>query len=556
MRRGTTHLGLLVSLAAAGCATLIGFPDYNTGGAGAAGGSATGGSHPAASMTSSTGTVSTGGSPPACVDGTPCYEGLDGTEGVGDCKGGTLSCEGGVPSCSDVRPMVQSCGGGEDTNCDGLSLCTGALRWARGALPAAMPTTVAAGLDGTVASIGITGNTDGEVVVSTFDARGRSCWSAATTFGGAMAKAHPLYAAISGSKRTADGKPTQVICDPDGGGLAASTVIAGHATSAMDFGMGPIANKGSEDGFVAVVDPTGKVAWGTLFGSPGAADRAAGVAIGPKGEIYLGGYVEGPITLAPGCTATNQMGATPNAFVAKLGPDGACAWIKTFTGNSAGTDLGLGSDGNLVVVGRFFGTLGYDGKTIPAAPTMNNTFVAKVSAADGSLAAPLVGVDVANLTDPRLALAPDGSVFVAGDFMGGIASKCTAPTMQQAYLLRFNPSLTADPPSCYYGNSDAVGTFGVAVDGAGSIVLALTSPGPIQSAGFTGGPVGPAVLNVIKLDNAFGNHVWAVSEGTQGLALPGAIAVDGMGGVAITGSALQAFGGLSHVGTFVIELAP
>jgi hypothetical protein len=153
---------------------------------------------------------------------------------------------------------------------------------------------------------------------------------------------------------------------------------------------------------------------------------------------------------------------------------------------------------------------------------------------------------------------PADDVFVVGNFAGNIANTCTGPTTQQAYLVPLNPMLGVGTPRCYFGGQNVV-AFGIAVDGAGSVVLALTSNGAIQSSGFAGATVGPAVLNVLKLDAKWDNFRWAASSGKVSLAIQTAIAVDGMGDVLVTGATSQGFdagGAAVGVGTFVFELAP
>jgi Tol biopolymer transport system component len=60
-----------------------------------------------------------------CNDGDsrPCYGGPDGTEGVGECKGGTQECTGGSwGSCEgQVLPEAENCTDSKDNDCDGLT---------------------------------------------------------------------------------------------------------------------------------------------------------------------------------------------------------------------------------------------------------------------------------------------------------------------------------------------------------------------------------------------------------------------------------------------------
>src|SRR5262249_55163856 len=154
--------------------------------------------------------------------------------------------------------------------------------------------------------------------------------------GGAMAL--PLGAAISGGASTADGKPTQAICNGGGDagtGLGASTIVVGLAKSMMSFEGAAQPYVSGTDAFIASVGPDGKVAWGTLFGTSGD-DRIQGVAVGPAGVVYVTGYVEGAVTLG-GCSfGAGGTPGSPAAFVAMLAADdGTCKWANSFTGNAA-----------------------------------------------------------------------------------------------------------------------------------------------------------------------------------------------------------------------------
>jgi hypothetical protein len=571
MSRKLARVVLVAALAAGGCAEIIGFPDYGSPASGGAGGAGT--TTTTSTATATTATTTTGSGGQGCAGkGTPCYDGLDDTEGVGSCKGGVVSCDdAGAPSCDDVRPTTQTCGSSPtDENCDGMTSCTGAFRWSVDAIPATT-SAVTAGADGTVAVVGASTATAGSVLVSTFDARGRSCWGAPAMVG-KSGTLTPLGVALSGAKHTADGKLTQVTCQGSAG-LAASTVVFGYATGNVDFGSGTQSNAGEEDAFVAVVDPTGSVVWGQLFGSSGS-DRVAGAAVDASGNIYVTGYVEGPAGLGP-CGLEQDGGANgdPNTFVAKLGPDGSCAWATTWTGNLAGTGIAIGPDDNLVVIGRFFDTIDFGGGTMLAAgPATNNTFVVRVSATTGVLVGSPVTIDVDNGNDPAVAVGPDNGVFVAGTFTGTYTTpggSCSAAT-QQAYLQVLDPTLVQEHPRCYSSTSDAgavsVGSFGVVVDGAGDVVIGLSSSAPVL--GYAN-PIDAGGLILVKLIAPYDAPLWTRSFGTTATVTPGlvtsyiaggALAVDGMGFVAITASpsAPIDLGGATTAatGAFVLDLAP
>jgi len=64
----------------------------------------------------------------------------------------------------------------------------------------------------------------------------------------------------------------------------------------IDFGTGPLAKKGSEDGFVLRLDADGQTKWASLIGGDGA-DHWGAATTKDDGSIVLAGTIEGPIDL-------------------------------------------------------------------------------------------------------------------------------------------------------------------------------------------------------------------------------------------------------------------
>jgi hypothetical protein len=112
----------------------------------------------------------------------------------------------------------------------------------------------------------------------------------------------------------------------------------------------------------------------------------------------------------------------------------------------------------------------------------------------------------------------------------------------------------------------SVGSFGVVVDGAGDVVIGLSSSAPVL--GYAN-PIDAGGLILVKLIAPYDAPLWTRSFGTTATVTPGlvtsyiaggALAVDGMGFVAITASpsAPIDLGGATTAatGAFVLDLAP
>ncbi len=570
--RSSALVALLAVASTAGCAKIIGLADYSEGDTTSTGSSHTsqassstsgsGGTGGATASSSSSGggsSVSSGGGDAAsssagtggsdgCVDGAPCYFGLDGTAGIGSCKTGTTTCQAGVATCDDVRPMVQLCAASSpDDDCEGASVCTGRYRWAEASVPASAAA-VAAGLDGTVAFAG-TASDGMSFYADAFDARGRRCWALPAVYGGGGAFAVKAVA-ISGAKRTPDGRVAAARCDGSPSPLAASTVIAGSSTGDIDLGHGPIPNAGGTDAFVTVLDTAGQVAWGTTFGGAGD-DSIDAVAIGPAAEIYLAGRVSTGLT---GISCPTP-GAGPGAFVAKLGADGACAWMEVFNGPGFATGLAVDASGRVVVSGRLTGSVDFEG-TMLDPPSGDAGFVARLTS-DGLLEAGPVSLACATDASPLVAVTPASDVLTLCSIEAGSACGGTAGAPSLAVLEHLDATFAVKPATCFMGPS-AIHAGGLAVDPAGYALVQLATGGEVTSAGFSQ-PVTPPGMVVLKLASPFADYVWAYPYGSAGSVTGPSLAVDGTGNVLAAGTSASAYvkGPLQlGAGAFTLELAP
>ena len=128
------------------------------------------------------------------------------------------------------------------------------------------------------------------------------------------------------------------------------TAFAGGAyVSGYTFGdIGDAPGPGGGDVFVARFDAAGNRAWVVQFGTE-RTDWGQGSALAPDGGVYVTGFTEGDLA---GPNAGDR-----DAFVARLAPDGAIAWVRQFGG--AATDWTRGvdvdGDGNVYVAGLISG---------------------------------------------------------------------------------------------------------------------------------------------------------------------------------------------------------
>lgn len=217
-----------------------------------------------------------------------------------------------------------------------------------------------------------------------------------------------------------------VLIDTDG------TVVVGGTFSGLTIGFGPFTlvnadNVGlgsSGDAFVARLSRAG--AW--VQASRAGGNSLEGVmtlALDGQGNVVVGGYFVsavaafGPIQLINANNGTSGFGSD-DIFVARL--DRAGNWVQAVRAGGLGhdypTDLVMEADGTMVIAGNFFSSVAAFG----AIRLLNtgqeaDVFVARLSPAGvWTSALGTGGPNYDSIND--IALAPDGSLVVAGDFNG------------------------------------------------------------------------------------------------------------------------------------------
>lgn len=128
--------------------------------------------------------------------------------------------------------------------------------------------------------------------------------------------------------------------------------------------------------FVARYDAGGTFRWVWKAGGPNY-DVGTGIALNDAGELYVTGYYQGPIVVAPGDTlpAENFLG---DIFLARFDTDGALVWVRTATGrgrDEAG-GISIASNGDLVIGGLFSATTTFGADSITSVGS-SDLFIAR-----------------------------------------------------------------------------------------------------------------------------------------------------------------------------------
>ena len=146
-------------------------------------------------------------------------------------------------------------------------------------------------------------------------------------------------------------------------------------------------------------------------------DHVADVKVDASGAIYITGEFHGAMTY-DGVGLTSGGGI--DFFIARLNSDGSLAWIKR-AGNS-GIDRGIKlavRGGVVAVVGEFMGTVDFFGTTLISAGGTSDMFMAAFSTATGAMQWVRQGGGAMGNDRPYgVAINSAGSVIMAGEFKG------------------------------------------------------------------------------------------------------------------------------------------
>ncbi|WP_153821322.1 hypothetical protein [Polyangium spumosum] len=217
-------------------------------------------------------------------------------------------------------------------------------------------------------------------------------------------------------------------------------VITGELRGTVDLGGGPLASTGSSDILLAKFGADGTHKWSKRFGDASSQD-GNGVAIDAAGMIYLAGMVIGAIDLGGGALTSE---GSSDALVAKFDPEGNLVWAKLFgdTSSQSATSVALTQAGQVVVAGKFSGTINLGGAALTA-PTDGDLFVARLdSSGFHSMSRRFGGTGDEDLIG--VVVDSQGNITITGHFSGaldfGNAGSFTSAGSDDAFVAKLNTS--------------------------------------------------------------------------------------------------------------------
>ncbi len=269
---------------------------------------------------------------------------------------------------------------------------------------------------------------------------------------------------------------------------------AGHATGPFDGKSNP----GSQSVCVVKWDAAGSQIWSTVFGSTGN-ENVEGVAR-DNTNIYIAGYSDGTL-------GTNIPVGANDAFLVKLDTNENIQfqklWGSTNIDQAHGVAYGPGDPFNVYVAGHTEGSFGEWPVGTPSINTGTgpDAFLTKWN--PGGTTQLWTRIWGSEMTDfgRGVAVAPDGSVYVAGDTFGEFHGQ-TNPGGNSAFLTKFDQSGT-DSWTRIWGSTNSDYVEEVAIDGSGAIYVVGYTLDEFNSQTNNGGA--DAFLSVF---DPTGAHLW------------------------------------------------
>lgn len=229
-------------------------------------------------------------------------------------------------------------------------------------------------------------------------------------------------------------KNTQV--DPSGNytyndiqtGYKVASDDAGNLIAVFSFDGSPdvggrVTAKGITDGLVVKYDTNGNVIWKFNLGATGNYSNVVLQALVDKNNnIIIAGYINGTVNYNPLGTPVNVNGYY--MFLAKYSPAGILQWIKNIDGILANNNMKLTLDGqgNIYINGAFYSRVdfGVAPTLTPTSSDSQDIFIAKYSSDGNLLYHKSIGGTKSYMLDGGMAVGPDNSLYLTGDFTGKI----------------------------------------------------------------------------------------------------------------------------------------
>jgi len=346
----------------------------------------------------------------------------------------------------------------------------------------------------------------------------------------------------------------------------------------------PMFGGGVSNAFIFKLTPTGQLTYSTYLGG-GNQDQANGLAVDPSGAAFVTGYTystDFPVKNALQPTMT----AAPDAFVAKLSPDGGQFEFATYLGGNSsdyGKNIALDSSGNPVVVGSTSSTDFPVLSPLQASlggPIMfsSSGFITRISSAgDKILYSTYFGPGTAYVALEDVVLDGSGNILVSGE-VGGPGLPVVNP-VQSTYgggqselvIAKLNPQGASVLFATYFGGNNADYNRGLATDATGNLYVTgftYSTDFPVKDSIQAFGNKTQSFKDDVYLVmlSPTGSLIYSTLIGGDGNDRASGVALDPQGAIYLSGTTssdnfplknpLQATYGTGSEDMFIMKLAP
>jgi hypothetical protein len=171
---------------------------------------------------------------------------------------------------------------------------------------------------------------------------------------------------------------------------------------------------GGVDGFIVALDAGGNYLWGRRLGTDGE-DGATDVAVGVDGNIVVVGYAQGDLDFGSGPEPAH---GGFDAFVVKLTGGGATMWTRRFGGGfddiARAVDVNPYNEDHIAVTGEYGDKIDFDG-TIHVSAGGQDAFAVRLKATGGRFWSASYG-GPSHDRGHGIALSPNGYPAITGEY--------------------------------------------------------------------------------------------------------------------------------------------
>ncbi len=236
---------------------------------------------------------------------------------------------------------------------------------------------------------------------------------------------------------------------------AGDVYVTGTSNITTDFDpAGAAFTLGTKAQFLAKYNSSGQFQWAFPITTEWQTNPYS-LALAANGDVLVGGELDNPFDLDPSsAVATYGSNTGQVAMVARYNPSGTFVWAVTSgLGTNATTAYTRGictdASGNIFLTGSYRGTIDLDPSAntanfVSAAPNITDVYLAKYDDAGTFVWGASAGDGVSDQWGIAVAAAPDGSVYLTGNFKGtmdmdpGAGTASIASTTYEGFLAKYD----------------------------------------------------------------------------------------------------------------------